>query len=70
MNTIVQSQEPLENYLEYFFQHLSDAKNSSPKTIENYALRLGRFVEFVGDKTPNQIIAFQVLQFRKKLKDQ
>lgn len=47
MNTIVQSQQPLEEYLELFFLHLTENKNSSPKTIENYALRLGRFVEFI-----------------------
>ncbi len=69
MNTIVQSQQPLEEYLELFFLHLTENKNSSPKTIENYALRLGRFVEFIwAEITPNQLIAFQVLQFRQNLK--
>ncbi|AKH32757.1 Tyrosine recombinase XerC [candidate division SR1 bacterium Aalborg_AAW-1] len=69
MNTIVQSQQPLSSYLELFFHYLAESKNSSPKTIENYALRLGRFVEFLGPElTPNQLIAFHILNFRLHLK--
>lgn len=69
MNTIVQSQQPLEQYLELFFQYLAESKNASPKTIENYALRLGRFIEFIGPEiTPNQLIAFHILNFRLQLK--
>lgn len=69
MNTIVQSQQSLESYLELFFQYLMESKNSSPKTIENYALWLGRFIEFLwSDITPNQLIAFHILNFRLHLK--
>ena len=64
----VQKQQSLEEYLELFFQYLTDAKNASPKTIENYSLWLGRFIEFVGDVTPNQLIAFHILNFRLHLK--
>lgn len=67
-NNIVQSQQPLELYLELFFQYLAEAKNASPKTIENYALWLSRFVESVGEIAPNQLTAFQVLNFRLELK--
>lgn len=68
MNNLVQSQEMIDNYLELFFHYLADAKNSSPKTIENYALWLGRFIEFIGECRPNQITALNILQFRLNLK--
>lgn len=64
----LQTQQSLENYLELFFQYLAESKNASPKTIENYSLWLGRFVGFVGDLTPNQLIAFHILNFRLHLK--
>jgi len=46
------AQQTLGDYLELFLQYLQEAKNSSPKTIENYSLRLGRFIEYVGDIKP------------------
>ena len=68
MKDIVQSQQTLEDYLELFFLHLSDAKNASPKTIENYALWLSRFMEGVGDIAPDQLKSIHVLNFRLQLK--
>ena len=64
----IQTQQSLENYLELFFQYLAESKNASPKTIENYSLWLWRFVGFVGELTPNQLIAFHILNFRLHLK--
>ena len=62
------AQQTLWDYLELFLQYLQEAKNSSPKTIENYSLRLGRFIEYVGDIKPWELIAMMVLNFRLHLK--
>lgn len=62
------AQQTLGDYLELFLSHLQENKNASPKTIENYSLRLGRFVEFAGDIAPSDIKAIMILNFRLSLK--
>lgn len=62
------AQQTLADYVELFLSHLQENKNSSPKTIENYSLRLGRFMEFVGDIAPEQLKSLMVLNFRLTLK--
>jgi site-specific recombinase XerD len=64
------AQQTLSDYLELFLQYIAEAKNASPKTIENYNLRLGRFARFVGEIEPKAITAFMVLNFRMHLKKQ
>lgn len=64
------AQQTLSDYLELFLQYIAEAKNASPKTIENYNLWLGRFATFVGQIGPKDITAFMVLNFRMQLKKQ
>ena len=64
------AQQTLSDYLELFLQYIAEAKNASPKTIENYNLWLGRFATFVGQIGPKDITAFMVLNFRMHLKKQ
>lgn len=51
-----------QTYLEY-------EKNVSPKTLENYTLRLGRFLQHVGDINVKEINSLEVLDFRMALTD-
>lgn len=60
--------QSLDYYIELFLRHLEDNKNSSPKTIENYALWLTRFVSFIGEVHPHEITSLDVLNFRHHLK--
>jgi site-specific recombinase XerD len=62
------AQQTLGDYLELFLSHLQENKNASPKTIENYSLRLGRFIEFIGEMPPEQLKPLMVLNFRLHLK--
>lgn len=64
------AQQTISDYLELFLQYIAEAKNASPKTIENYNLWLGRFATFVGQIGPKDITAFMVLNFRMQLKKQ
>ena len=45
----------------YYLQY---EKNVSPKTIENYSLRLSRFLEFCGDVEISKINRMQLLDYR------
>ena len=47
--------------------YLENEKNASAKTIENYSLRLGRFLEFRGNMPVGEISSLDVLEFRTKL---
>ena len=38
----------VESLLEKFLYYLEYEKNNSPKTLENYSLRLNRFTNYVG----------------------
>ena len=64
------AQQTISDYLELFLQYIAEAKNASPKTIENYNLWLGRFATFVGQIGPKDITAVMVLNFRMQLKKQ
>jgi integrase/recombinase XerD len=59
--------DSLSSYIEHFMSYLQYEKNTSPKTIENYQLRLTRFLWFFGDKPVGEIKPFAVLSFRKHL---
>jgi site-specific recombinase XerC len=37
----------LSAHLERFINYLQYTKNASPKTIENYSLRVNRFIEYI-----------------------
>ena len=37
----------LSSNLERFVNYLQYTKNASPKTIENYSLRVNRFIEYI-----------------------
>lgn len=54
----------LKDQIQSFLEHLEIEKNRSPKTVENYAHYLGRFAEFVGDKSPAQIDLPEVRKYR------
>ncbi len=47
-----------------FVEHLEVEKNRSVKTAENYALYLGRAVEFDGDKKPEELTADWLRKYR------
>ncbi len=48
----------------YYLQY---EKNVSPKTIENYSLRLNRFLEFCGDIEISKVNRMQLLDYRMAL---
>jgi site-specific recombinase XerD len=54
----------ISKYLKEFLEYLEIEKNRSQKTIENYNFYLNRFVEWLGDKKPEQITAEQVRKYR------
>ncbi|MBR4633882.1 site-specific integrase [bacterium] len=37
----------LSSHLERFINYLQYTKNASPKTIENYSLRVNRFIDYI-----------------------
>lgn len=47
--------------------YLEHEKNASPKTIENYSLWLGRFLEYKWDIPVSEIKSLDILDFRTKL---
>lgn len=53
--------------MEKYIFYLQYEKNVSPKTIENYSLRLNRFLEFCGDQEINKINRMQLLDYRMAL---
>jgi len=53
----------LEKYI-YYMQY---ERNLSPKTIENYSLRLNRFLEFCGDIEIDKVNRMQLLDYRMAL---
>ena len=50
--------------------YLEFEKNASPKTRENYTLRLDRLVEFCGDIKIADLNRMQLLEYRMALRDQ
>lgn len=53
--------------LDLYKVYLEHEKNASPKTIENYSLRLGRFLENRWDVFVTEISSLDVLDYRIKL---
>jgi site-specific recombinase XerD len=55
----------LSKYLTEYLEHLEIEKNRSPKTLENYAFYLGRFLEYLGsDRSPTAITHEEVRKYR------
>ncbi|MCX6823864.1 MAG: tyrosine-type recombinase/integrase [candidate division SR1 bacterium] len=57
----------ISSLLEKYMYYLQYEKNVSPKTIENYSLRLNRFLEFCGDVEISKINRMQLLDYRMAL---
>lgn len=57
----------MSSLLTLFLDHLTHAKNSSPKTIENYQHRILRAIQFRGDPEVSKIKSLDILQFRMAL---
>ena len=57
----------LSSMIKKFQTYLEYEKNASPKTFENYTLRLGRFLEHVGDVNVKDITSLDVLDYRMAL---
>jgi len=53
--------------LERFINYLQYTKNASPKTIENYSLRVNRFIDYIGDIDANEIKMMHIQDFRTYL---
>lgn len=51
-------------YLREYLEHLEIEKNRSLNTIQNYQFYLGRFVDWLGDKSPDNITADKVREYR------
>ncbi len=58
----------ITDLIDVYMQYLEDAKNSSPKTLENYSLRLNRFVEYVWDIDIELIKPMHILWYWSYLK--
>ena len=57
----------ISSLLEKYMYYLQYEKNVSPKTIENYSLRLNRFLEFCGDIEITKVNRMQLLEYRMAL---
>ena len=57
----------LSTWLEKFVQYLKYTKSASPHTIENYTLRINRFIKYVWDIDVEDIQQSQILDFRISL---
>ena len=53
--------------MERFVNYLQYTKNASPKTIENYSLRISRFIEYIWDVDASQIKMMHIQDFRTYL---
>lgn len=54
----------LSKYLTEFLEHLEIEKNRSDKTLKNYDFYLRRFIHWLGEKTPEDILAEDVRRYR------
>ena len=54
----------LSAHLDRFVNYLQYTKNASPKTIENYTLRISRFIQFVWDVDASQVKMLHIQDFR------
>ena len=57
----------LSSHLERFINYLQYTKNASPKTIENYSLRVNRFIDYIWDMDADQIKMMHIQDFRTYL---
>lgn len=57
----------LSSHLERFVNYLQYTKNASPKTIENYSLRINRFIQYVGDIDATGVKMIHIQDFRTYL---
>ena len=57
----------LSSHLERFINYLQYTKNASPKTIENYSLRVNRFIEYIWDVDASEIKMMHIQDFRTYL---
>ena len=53
--------------MEKFLFYCEYEKNASPKTIENYSLRLNRLISYIGDVDVHEIKPMHILDFRMHL---
>ncbi|MDD3262931.1 MAG: tyrosine-type recombinase/integrase [Candidatus Absconditabacteria bacterium] len=60
----------LTSLIDKYTYYLTYEKNVSPKTLENYSLRLNRLVDFLGDIDIKDLNRMQVLDFRMELNRQ
>lgn len=54
----------LSSHLERFINYLQYTKNASPKTIENYSLRVNRFIDYIWDVDASEIKMIHIQDFR------
>ena len=57
----------LSSNLERFINYLQYTKNASPKTIENYSLRVNRFIDYIWDVDASEIKMIHIQDFRTYL---
>ena len=57
----------LSAHLERFINYLQYTKNASPKTIENYSLRVNRFIDYIWDVDASEIKMIHIQDFRTYL---
>lgn len=57
----------LSSHLERFVNYLQYTKNASERTIENYTLRINRFIEYIGDIEVDKIKMIHIQDFRTHL---
>lgn len=53
--------------IDWFIDYMKFIKNRSPKTIENYVHRLGRFLEYVGDIDTSYVTLSHINNYRLQL---
>ncbi len=54
----------LSQFLSQFLEHLEIERNRSPKTTQSYEFYIGRFIEWFGNKAPQDITAEDVRKYR------
>lgn len=64
------STNTLNNLIDKYMYYLRYEKNVSPKTIENYGLRLSRLVDFLGNIKITELNRMQLLEYRMALNAQ
>ena len=64
MNNSYTFSNNLSSHLERFINYLQYTKNASPKTIENYSLRINRLIQYIGDVDASQVKMIHIQDFR------